>query len=498
MTRGAFESEAVDGLRVDTPTKRKGPDTPITPTDSPYFGDSGNIPPNDDGTALLVLNGSMDAEPAALKTTRPWSMPQLMALFAVMFSYAFVFNTVSNIVIPQEIERLATSRQSIWVGLIMAAGALSQIATPVVGAWSDRSGVRTSYLFYGTVGTVVGIVIFLAAGTLNDMLMLFAAHVTTSIGLSVQYSMAQALLNDYVQDDQIGKGSGVMAVLAIIGSGLGYGMFALNVPLAYGYMAYIVASVVCLGICVVTIPPPNDAQQAALLVKKRLAADTTWSQHVALALSVPSPRKHADFFFACLGRALFNTGLGGQVYLVYYFRDVLRAPNPTQMASLVAVMALFGGLVGAVPAGILSDRIGKKPVIYGAIACCIASLSLFMVVREPMAVQLVGFLYGFGNVAYLSVDYALGVQSLPRHINGRGVRGAPINAAKDLGVFAMSATIGQLFGQVIYGALLEQFSVVTPTKLTKYSHGGVVARLTPRSIVLQLSALSTSLIKSVK
>jgi hypothetical protein len=154
-----------------------------------------------------------DGAPGAVR--RLLTLPQLMGLFACSFSYAFIFNTINNIVIPKEIERLASSRQSIWVGAIMGAGAISQLATPVVGAASDRSGVRTNYLIYGSLTTVVGVVLFMATVSVNDLLLLFCAHVVTSVGLSMQYSMVTALLNDHVVEEQVGKGSGTMAILAI-------------------------------------------------------------------------------------------------------------------------------------------------------------------------------------------------------------------------------------------------------------------------------------------
>lgn len=516
------------------------------------------------GTAVGTGGGGAGSAGGVKRTL---SLLELHGLFACSFSYAFIFNTVNNIVIPKEIERLTVTRQSVWVGLIMAAGAISQLSTPVVGAWSDRAGQRTSFLIYGTFITILGIVLFLLVGTLSDIVMLFLAHIVTTIGLSVQYSMVTALLNDYVCDEQVGRGSGAMAILAMLGSGAGYAMFAANVPIHYSYASYILASVLCLGICVAFIPSasavPNGsdlhmlvgnglqvtpgtpmvdskgalsgggvvvvggsgassfatgavagggASNAAVCTstgKKKhgysgnAAHSASFKCGLCLdntinALSMPSPTRYPDFFFACLGRGLFNAGLAGQVYLVYYLRDVMGADNPVQVTSWVSVMALLGGVAGALPSGIISDRVGKKPVIYGSIIICISTLIAFMLATRVAMLQVVGFVYGVGNVAYLSVDYALGVHSLPRkHGDHRGDRGVPIDPAKDLGVFAMSATGGQLFGQVLYGALLDQYasgSTVGP----QYSRTGFVAIYTAGGVCFLASAIATSFIRGVK
>jgi MFS family permease len=421
----------------------------------------------------------------------------MLGLFAVSFSYAFCFNTINNIVIPKEVERLTTYRQSMWVGLVMAVGAVSQLATPIVGAWSDRAGNRTSFLIYGTFTTIVGIVIFIVVHSINDLFLLFLAHVVTTVGLSVQYSMVTALLNDFISEEQTGKGSGAMAILAIFGSGAGYLIFAFNLPLNYSFMAYILSSATCLGICMLFVPAPIPLVEIAELgtstptKRGRVKAPIGCLDRVMSPLSIPSPVKYPDFFFACAGRALFNCGLAGQVYLVYYLRDVFAATNPVQITSVIAVMALVGGVVGALPAGILSDRVGKKPVIYGSVVVCIVSLAFFMVVQEVHLIHFVGFIYGVGNIAYLSVDYALGVQALPKR------RGVPVDAAKDLGVFAMSATVGQLFGQVVYGAVLDQYGTMTATG-TLYSFMGFMTIYTMCGACFAFSGFLTSLIRSVR
>ena len=272
---------------------------------------------------------------------------------------------------------------------------------------------------------------------------------------------------------------------------------------------------------------------------------------VTSAYTIPNPWKYPDFFFACSSRLLFNVALSGQVHLYYYFRDVLipkvhQAPdapqlNPVHMTSYLAVMALVGGSLAAIPAGYFSDRVlGKKSLVYIAVGCCIASLILFLTVDEIQdngsgmqtihTIQHIGILYGAGNVSYLTVDYAIGVLSLPH----RGTRGsgmintasnthpscqhnhhAQVNAslpdtlhphvdassAKNLGVFSMSATLGQLFGQLLFATLLDLFSldmIVSPTTtVTAYKKSGFVCIYSLGGLFFLLSAVAVAFIKNV-
>ena len=478
--------------------KDKEPERVSHPLDLPVASVAADTatPVRGTGSSPTVTSptGSDTEVPMPYVPRRYLGVCELMGLFAVSFSYAFVFNTINNIVIPKEIERLSPSRQSVWVGMIMAAGAISQLSTPIVGAWSDRAGQRISFLIYGTFVTILGIVLFLFVSTVGSIVTLFAAHVVTTVGLSVQYSMLTALLNDFVCDEQVGKGSGTIAILAILGSGAGYSMFAANFPLHYSFCAYILSTVLCLGICVLFVPSVEASSRP--IPRKASSSATRCAETVVMALSMPSPSRYPDFFFACMGRALFNAGLAGQVYLVYFLRDVMHAPNSVQITSYVAVMALVGGIVGALPAGIISDRVGKKPVIYISIFVCILSLGAFMAVQKMDFIVIIGFVYGIGNIAYLSVDYALGVQSLPKRSTSEGRR-IPIDAAKDLGVFAMSSTAGQLFGQVAYGAVLDWYAVQTPTG-TQYSHIGFITIYTLGAVFFLCSGLSTHFIRGVR
>ena len=222
------------------------------------------------------------------------------------------------------------------------------------------------------------------------------------------------------------------------------------------------------------------------------------------ALTVPSPFTFPDFALALTSRALFNAGLACQGYLVFFFRDVAKIGTlpPEQVVSRLAVLALLGGLVGAVPAGYLSDRWGKKPVIFVASFVCMTAILSFPYLTTRTHFDLIGLLFGFGNVSFLSVDYALGVQSLPRKVGPDGSR-KPIDAAKDLGVFALSATIGMLFGQLVFAGILEKYSVIEPVGKngapeSRYASNGFVLTFIVASVCFGLSALAAGGIKQLK
>ena len=352
--------------------------------------------------------------PTKVKMQRRYALTEMMGLFAMSFAYGLIFQSLVMLVIPAEVQRLTHRKQSVWMSLIMAGGALSHLGTPIVGAWSDRLHKRVSFLVYGALTCILGTMLFLMVLASNSMLLLFIAHVTTMVGLSVVYSMICALLNDCILPEQIGQGSGTLAILGTLGSGCGYALFAASIPLEYTYGGYVLACVACLGISVLYIPNNLDAmlKQAAEKVKENrerelirmeqerqdrgepddadvdmlLPPSPAERRHTASAttllldaITMPSPTKYPDFTLACLSRMLFNAGLAAQVYMMYYFRDIQKLKAPTQMVSLIAVSTLVGCIVAALPAGIISDKVGKKPVIYTGVCICTVSVIAFFV-----------------------------------------------------------------------------------------------------------------------
>eukprot|EP00756_Hemistasia_phaeocysticola_P045576 Hpha_TRINITY_DN19327_c0_g1::TRINITY_DN19327_c0_g1_i1::g.81263::m.81263 len=257
-----------------------------------------------------------------------YSMRQMMGLFAMSFAYGFIFNSTSTLVVPAEIARLTPRKQGLWMSAITGAGALSQLTSPLAGAWSDRLHRRVSFLVHGSFITIAGIACFLAVKAMDSLPLLFIAHVTTMVGLSIIYTMLCALLNDCLLPEQQGTASGTLAILGTLGSGAGYAMFAMQMPIEYSYCMYILTTVLCLGICVMHVPTNLDRMLAAAARQAHKPHRSTDCRTMFFhAISLPSPTKHADFAYACGGRMLFNAGLAAQVYMQFYFRDVVRLKN---------------------------------------------------------------------------------------------------------------------------------------------------------------------------
>ena len=178
-----------------------------------------------------------------------------------------------------------------------------------------------------------------------------------------------------------------------------------------------------------------------------------------------SPRdpETRDFFYVFVSRTLYYTGGSVQAFLVYYLRDRLddgsngavdawlepyvNTADPARSTCVLALAGYVSGVLAAVPAGALSDRTGRKPVV--VFACVLMSLSMvgLAVSTAPSAVVAWGLVGGFGNGSYQAVDLALAVDTLPD----------AAESARFMGVWGVGAFVGVCLGPLVGAPLLYVF-----------------------------------------
>ena len=119
-------------------------------------------------------------------------------------------------------------------------------------------------------------------------------------------------------------------------------------------------------------------------------------------------------FFLTAGGILF-------AYVTVYMRDAFdMTQEEAGMTNLMLIVAVvLGNLVVIVPASRLSDRIGRKPVIYAA--CGIGAAGAGIAALAPTVPIAIagGTLFGAANGIFLAVDWALMTDIIPRASAGR-------------------------------------------------------------------------------
>jgi MFS family permease len=135
---------------------------------------------------------------------------------------------------------------------------------------------------------------------------------------------------------------------------------------------------------------------------------------------------------------------------VFDFFGLASVTDVGQATSFFLTALLIGALVSSLYAGAISDRYGRKPIVYlsGALQGIVALTFLFAA-HFPVVV-LLGLVFGLGYGAYQAVDWALVTDVLP----------SADDHAKDMGLWHIALTLPQVIALPIAGILLDTFNRV--------------------------------------
>ena len=390
----------------------------------------------------------MDSAPATTGTEARSRTASAHGFVAALLwlPYYTQWGALLSIVWPSQIAAIAGDDKELWNGLIIGLGALvSLVVPPLSGALSDRSrnpkGRRRPYLLWGGLANVAAL---LYLGTIGAEASLWA-FVLGSLALQFTCNWwagpYAGLIPDVVRAEAKGRASGYMMVMMAVGWGSGTAL-AGGLAREGSYLAVYAVLAAELAIILAV---------SLWLIRERPAADLAAAGRLREAFKdfFPPLRAHADFYWVLVTRLVVGLGMWStSTYILYYLRDILGAEQPEQLS---AMLFLAGGLVG-VPiglyAGILSDRIGRKSLVVLSGWAMAASALIFAVGAADPALWLLwvsAILFGIGNSAYSSVDWAFALDALP----ARG------DAGKDMGIWHVALVLPQVIAMPLSALMLS-------------------------------------------
>jgi MFS family permease len=170
----------------------------------------------------------------------------------------------------------------------------------------------------------------------------------------------------------------------------------------------------------------------------------------------------SNFLFLVITRFLMTMGFNTiQFFLLYFLEDVvgIRDNDKATYGAYIYLGLLVSAAVASIVGGRISDRSGRKPVIYLAGTLMPIMGIAFITFSLAGAIPLPGFFpvaafngvffiaigFGFGYGSYTAVDWALGTSVLPHK---------DTDAAKDLGVWHIAMVLPQSLATALSGGLL--------------------------------------------
>ncbi len=421
----------------------------------------------------------------------PSTQPRQFPLSAFWFAVNLHWGVLLIIVIPSEMRRIVPSDPAAVQGLVLGLGAVPAVVVPlIVGVLSDRCasplGRRRPFMITGVGVNLAGLALMAWASASSSLPLFVAAYFVTNVGNNIATGAYSGMIPDLVPPERRGLASGWMAAMTQLGTIVGVvaGGFLVGarlLGLTYGLLGGLLALfllITCLGVRETPVTSPRDPLNWAELGRR------FWVD----------PRKHPDFAWVWITRFLVVMGLWGvQQFMQYYLADVIGVPAERVEATTGMILGL--GLVCATISGVLggrlSDRVGRKRVVYvanGIVAACAVAFLFGHSIAYVLAVVVV---FGLAYGAYYSVDWALGCDVLPDS-DAFG---------SHMAVWHVSMVLPQALALPLSGWLLGAVGGVIPGAeghAVSYSFAGYIAIFSVSAFFLALGAVLLRNVRGVR
>ncbi len=414
-------------------------------------------------------------------------------LSAFWFAINLLWGGLLMIVIPSQIKRISPLAPAQTLGFILGVGAFPAVIIPlIVGPLSDRCrykwGRRSPYMLGGTVVNLFGLWLIWYAGYRLNLWLYFLGYLVVQVGNNIATAAYSGIIPDIVPEAQKGEASGWMAMMSQLGTIAGAGVS--GILMRYGdpgacflFIGFSMAFFLWITLAGTKEKPLSEPP---LLIPFRDIIRSLWID----------PRKHPDFAWVWITRAFVVMGLWTiQEYLQYYLTDIVHVSDKNKeivAAELLICILLCASVTGFL-GGMISDRIGRKKVVYAS-NILIAALAISLpFVHTLSLVFALGSLLGMGYGAYYSVDWALVCDVLP----------SPEDNAKDMAVWHIALVLPQSVAMPIAGWLLGSFGGRSAMSrngeiIMHYSQTGYEALFALTALYLILGALFLKNVKGVR
>jgi MFS family permease len=300
---------------------------------------------------------------------------------------------------------------------------------------------------------IFGLIYFPRPNDMSSLPLFIVAFMWVEFWNNVATAPFSALIPDIVPPDQRGSASGWYGLMSMLGNfagGLSALIFTRNGETDLVAIYYFIAAALVFGMLgtVLFVKEPE--------VTRKLPP-FQWGEFLR---GLIEPLRDHDFRWVFWTRFLMVMGtFTVQEFLQFFMRDVVKdfslfgktvAQNAESAVSFFIIGLLFGAILSSLAAGVLSDRFGRKFMVYISSALQ-AIVPIVFIFYSPFGLVVsLGLVFGLGYGAYQAVDWALASDVLP----------SQDDYAKDMGVWHVAFTFPQVIATPIAGFMLDKFQVV--------------------------------------
>ena len=355
------------------------------------------------------------------------------------------------------------SRVGYYLGLIGFAGGVVGTAAQIIsGAFSDRSlhrwGRRRPFVLVGSIGAVAGLLLL---GGARSFWPFAGAMLLVQLWSNIALGPFTALLPDTVNPRQHGLSSGFMGVARLLGDvgGLLLAGWLLSETMAVSRAGpaaslhfsdqrmFLLCALLAAGVVIGSAYTCLGIRETKLLRRPQASV-----KDIILGSFALDVRANQDFCWLSVSRAVTNVGfymfLG---VLLYFLKFTLHSRNPEHDNMMVMLPAIGAAALASLPSGLLSDRIGRRPMVFAAQFIMAGAAALFACAHGMTLAYIAAIPAGLAYGVFTSVEWAFACNLLPAG-----------ESARYLGLWNASAVVPQLLAIPLAGALGSAISARYP------------------------------------
>ena len=293
---------------------------------------------------------------------------------------------------------------------------ISILIQPTVGSISDytvsRWGRRKPYI---VIGSLLDLVFLTGIALSSSILMLGAFAALLAVSTNIARGPFQGYVPDLVPEKQVGLASAMVGLMQILGNVTGFVLVTVAVlggQIELAIFAVAIVELITMAAVVLRVgegqpPKPRNGKSWSTIAREVWGTDVLKERSYVWLLT-------SRFFFLMGGAILVNLII---TYLKQTHGLSEEASNSTNLVMLVTIVV--ANVLAIIPSARISDRIGRKPVIYVACAIGFAGVTLAAVAPGVPIAILGAALFGASAGTFLAVDWALMTDIIPKASSGR-------------------------------------------------------------------------------
>ena len=418
-------------------------------------------------------NGESMTTQSSLSVKR--SIGFLFGMSMLMLGANLVWTAYNSVLLPTLVEGVVTQGKGLVTGLIGFFGTLLAIIVSLLsGILSDHSasrwGRRTPAIL---IGAIIGLPliglptlflaptlrpIFLSLGLPIIILSYCGMQFTTNVGNGAWWP----LLVDVVPENQRGTASGIQGFLTMIGATIGIVVVTIfNQNGQTGLALWLIGGVLAVSgiINAVVIRGKDKPAQSSDKISLGQAVRDMFRVKTRVAV----------FFWVVFAMLLAYMGINSlQFFARYFFQVYFPAVNPDAGFRTMGGISLVFTMVSAIISGVVSDRIGRRPLILWAMFLCAITTLLMGLVNNYIAFLILAAIRSAATGPIMAIAPALASDLAPKDEAGQYM------AYSNLSTGVSGALGGLIFGVILVTLTRTTFMSIFIISAFLFLLGGII------------------------